>query len=79
VDLNAKLEIHLKVMHARRAPNSQWLFPSPQGGKTEEHAKTFRESLLMTRTAPGWICQDCKKARVFGCPPKPTLRSTQTA
>ena len=61
VDFNAELETHLKAMHARRAPDSQWIFPSPQRGKRDEHAKTFRESLLLTRATPGWICQDCKK------------------
>jgi integrase len=74
VDFNGELETHLKAMHARRAPDSQWLFPSPRRGERDEHAKTFRESLLLTRTASGWICLDCKKA-TFGretpkaCPP----------
>jgi integrase len=61
VDFNAELESHLKIMHTRRAPDSQWLFPSPQRGERDEHAKTFRESLLLTRAASGWICQDCKR------------------
>jgi integrase len=65
VDFNAELETHLKVMHVRRAPDSQWIFPNPQRGARDERAKTFRESLLLTRAAPGWICQDCKKA-TFG-------------
>ncbi len=61
VDFNAELETHLKAMQTRRAPDSQWLFPSPQRGERDEHAKTFRESLLLTRAASGWICLDCKK------------------
>lgn len=61
VDFNAELETHLKAMHARRAPDSQWVFPSPQRGERDERAKTFRESLLLARTASGWICLDCKK------------------
>jgi len=61
VDFNAELETHLKAMQTRRAPDSQWLFPSPQHGERDEHAKTFRESLLLTRAASGWICLDCKK------------------
>jgi integrase len=65
VDFNAELETHLKAMQVQRAPDSQWLFPSPQRGERDEHAKTFRESLLQTRAASGWICQDCKKA-TFG-------------
>jgi len=36
VDFNAELETHLKAMHARRAPDSQWLFPSPQRGERDE-------------------------------------------
>jgi integrase len=61
VDFNAELETHLKAMQARRAPDSQWVFPSPQRGERDEHAKTFRESLLLTRTVSGWTCLDCKK------------------
>lgn len=61
VDFNAELESHLKAMHSRRAPDSQWLFPSPQRGERDEHAKTFRESLLLTRAASGWICQDSER------------------
>jgi integrase len=49
VDFNAQLEAHLKDMIARRAPDSQWLFPSPQRGKTDRPTKTFRESLLVAR------------------------------
>jgi len=65
VDFNAELETHLKAMHARRAPDSQWLFPSPQRGDQDDRAKTFRESLLLTRAVSGCICQDCKKV-TFG-------------
>jgi len=62
VDFNSELETHLKAMQARRAPDSQRLFPSPPNeAKRDEHAKTFRESLLLTRAASGWICPDCKK------------------
>jgi integrase len=61
VDLNAELETHLKTMQTRRAPDCKWLFPSPQRGERDEHAKTFRESLLLTRSASGWICSHCKK------------------
>jgi integrase len=65
VDLNAELETHLKDMHARRAPDSQWLFPSPQRGDQDTRAKTFRETLLLTRAASGCICLDCKQIQ-FG-------------
>ena len=65
VDFNAELETHLKAMHARRAPDSKWLFPSPQRGDEDTRAKTFRESLLLTRAVSGSICQDCKRT-TFG-------------
>ena len=65
VDFNAELETHLKAMQGRRAPDSQWLFPSPQRGDLDERAKTLRESLLLTRAASGCICQDCKRTE-FG-------------
>lgn len=59
VDFNPELEAHLKTMQERRAPDSQWLFPSPQRGEKDERAKTFRESLLLTRAAAGSTCLDC--------------------
>jgi integrase len=59
VDFNPELETHLKAMQARRAPDTQWLFPSPQRGGQDTHAKTFRESLLLTRAASGYVCKDC--------------------
>jgi len=65
VDFNAELETHLKAMNTRRAPDSQWVFPSPQRGEQDERAKTFRESLLLTRAAAGWACQECGKL-MFG-------------
>jgi integrase len=57
VDFNAKLEAHLKEMATRKAPDSQWLFPSPQRGKADKPAKTLRESFLVTRKAAGveWL------------------------
>ncbi len=70
VDFNADLEAHLREMHARRAPDSQWLFPSPQRGERDERAKTFRESLLLTRAVAGWACQDCAKLTVGQEAPK---------
>jgi integrase len=65
VDFNIELETHLKAMDARRAPDSKWLFPSPQRGETDEHAQTYRESLLLTRNVLGWTCQGCS-AITFG-------------
>jgi integrase len=49
VDFNSELEAHLKDMAARRAPDSEWLFPSPQRGETDRPTKTFRESFLLAR------------------------------
>jgi integrase len=61
VDLNPELEAHLREMQKRRAPDSDWMFPSPQRGERDERAKTFRESLLLTRATSGWACKDCAK------------------
>ncbi len=57
VELNPKLESLLRDMFARRPPDSSWLFPSPQRGDRDEHAKSFRESLKIARKAAGldWV------------------------
>ena len=49
VDFNPELEAHLKDMAGRRAPDSEWLFPSPRRGKTDKPAKTFRDSFTKAR------------------------------
>jgi integrase len=49
VDFNRQLEGLLREMHVRRAPDSDWLFPSPQRGEKDIHAKTLRESLKLVR------------------------------
>ncbi len=59
VDFNPKLEAHLKEMQTRRQPDSQWLFPSPQRGDQDVSAKTFLESLKLTRKAASRVCQAC--------------------
>ena len=53
VDLNPSLEGLLKDMGSRRAPDSRWLFPSPQRGRHDLHSRTFRESLKLARAAAG--------------------------
>ena len=53
VDCSPALEAHLLEMKNRRAPDSKWLFPSPQRGERDEHAKTFRESMKLARHAAG--------------------------
>ena len=49
VDLNSRLEALLKDMYSRRAPDSQWLFPSPQRGDRDMPARTFVETLRLVR------------------------------
>src|SRR4029077_9887430 len=41
VDFNPQLQELLREMHSRRAPDSNWLFPSPQRGEKDIHAKTL--------------------------------------
>jgi integrase len=53
VDFNPQLEALLREMHSRCAPDSDWLFPSPQRGEKDIHAKTFRESLKLVRDSAG--------------------------
>ncbi len=79
VDFNTELETHLKAMHARRAPDSQWMFPSPQRGDQDDRAMTFRESLLLTRAVSGCICKDCNKVTFGKETPKvcPQCQSTR--
>ena len=50
VDFNPALKKQLLEMKTRRAPDSQWLFPSPQRGDKDIHAMSFRESLELART-----------------------------
>jgi integrase len=51
VDFNTELEAHLKAMEARRAPDTQWLFPSPQRGQKDGPAKSYVETMRLVRTA----------------------------
>lgn len=70
VDFNPKLEEHLRAMHARRAPDSDWLFPSPQRGERDIHALTFMESLRLARLAagmPGFGFHDCRHFFISYC------------
>jgi integrase len=53
VDFNSKLRGHLREMKRRKAPDSDWLFPSPQRGKKDLGARTFHESLRLVRTQAG--------------------------
>jgi integrase len=53
VDFNPKLRAHLEDMSSRMAPDTTWLFPSPQRGDKDIPAKTFRESLDLVREKAG--------------------------
>lgn len=57
VEFNSQLAALLRDMHARRAPDCSWLFPSPRRGERDEHARSFRESLKIARAAAGlhWV------------------------
>lgn len=70
VDFNGKLKALLHDMFQRRAPDSQWLFPSPQRGSKDMHAKSFRESLEMVRAVAGlpkFGFHDCRHFFVSFC------------
>jgi integrase len=53
VDFNPQLEALVCEMQNRRAPDSKWLFPSPQRGERDIHAKTLRESFKLVRQKAG--------------------------
>ena len=53
VDFNPQLEEHLRAMLERKAPDSVWLFPSPQRGAQDLPAKSFVETMRLVRTAAG--------------------------
>ena len=70
VDFNPKLKAHLLDMKKRKAPDSQWLFPSPQRGERVIPAKTFRESLRLARTQakmPDFNFHDCRHHFISMC------------
>jgi site-specific recombinase XerD len=50
---NGQLESLLRELHARRAPGSSCLFPSPQRGERDVPAKTLRESFKLVRARAG--------------------------
>lgn len=49
VDFNPDLERHLLEMFECRAPDTEWLFPSPQRGTKDVPAKSLRESFKLAR------------------------------
>ncbi|MGP8239580.1 MAG: tyrosine-type recombinase/integrase [Limisphaerales bacterium] len=63
VDFNPKLRAHLRDMEGLKAPDSDWLFPSPQRGQKDLGARTFQESLKLVRRhagMPGFTFHDCR-------------------
>jgi len=64
VDFNNRLENHLRDMVARRAPDSDFLFPSPKRNKHKNHhAITFNKTLRDARVAAGvkdFTCHLCR-------------------
>lgn len=70
VDFNAKLKAHLEDMATRLAPDSCWLFPSPQRGDKDIPAHSFIESLKMVRTQaklPGFGFHDLRHYFISMC------------
>ena len=70
VDFNPKLKAHLLEMKKRKAPDTQWLFPSPQRGGQDNPAKTFRESLNLARVQakmPHFNFHDCRHHFISMC------------
>jgi integrase len=70
VDLNQKLKEHLQEMSKHRAPDSEFLFPSPQRGEKDAHAKTFMESLRLAREKSGlanFNFHDCRHFFISYC------------
>ena len=53
VNFNPSLETLLKEMLARKAPDSDWLFPSPQRGDRDIAAKNLGETLNIARRTSG--------------------------
>jgi integrase len=53
VDFNPQLEAVLEEMKGRRAPDSTWMFPSPQRGEKDLKAQSLRESMIRARKAAG--------------------------
>jgi integrase len=53
IEFNPQLEAHLLDMKSRRAPDSQWLFPSPRRGKKDIRVTTLRGALASAKEAAG--------------------------
>ena len=64
VDFNARLEKHLRGMLKRRAPDNEFLFPSPKRNEHKNfHAITFNTTIRDARAAAGvkdFTCHLCR-------------------
>lgn len=65
VDFNSSLRELLEDMAGRRDPESSFLFPSPQRGQRDEHARTLKESFRKARKAAGLPHVGFHHLRVF--------------
>lgn len=65
VDFSTPLKKHLEAMLSRRQPDTDWIFPSPQRGEKDIHAKTFEGTKRLAREAAGlpeFGFHDCRHA-----------------
>ena len=64
VDFNAQLESHLEEMKKRRAPDNDFLFPSPKRNEHKtDHAMTFNKTIRDARIKAGvkdFTCHLCR-------------------
>lgn len=64
VDFNSKLEMHLRDMATRRAPDSEFLFPSPRRSEDNSlHAMSFNRTIRELRVKAGvkdFTCHMCR-------------------
>jgi integrase len=70
VDFNPDLQSHLSDMYSRRAPESDWIFPSPQRGDKDIPAKSFTESHKLARDEaklPHIGFHDCRHYFISHC------------
>ena len=70
VNFNAKLEGLLKEMQSRRAPDSAWLFPSPQRGNEDKRTRSLVETMRLVRTEAGLAkfgFHDCRHFFISMC------------
>ena len=70
VDFNPKLEALLKEMNSRKAPDSVWLFPSPQRGNQDKRTSSLVESMRQIRKEAGlptFGFHDCRHFFISMC------------